>query len=403
MLLYIKWHFGLVYTLLLARAFAISPNLQLPFKSIHPALTTSSLLSLHKDLVGIQSISGNEHQVGNFLSGYLQDHNFTVEIHHVDPLSNTAGTVGGKNQRFNVFAYLGNSRKTRVLVSSHIDTVPPYWPYKVREQDDIWGRGTVDAKGSVAAQITATKDLLAAGDIREGDVSLLFVVGEEVGGDGMVAANALNLTWEAVIFGEPTELKLASGHKGVVGFKIKATGKAGHSGYPWLGENANSMLIPALAVLDKIELPSSKKYGNTTLNIGRIEGGVAANVIAESSQAQIQMRLAAGTAEDAKRTVLELVKSVDERLEVSFVSKGYGPIDIDCDVEGFDKIVVNYGTDIPNLHGDHKKYLYGPGSILVAHSDHEHVTARDLEEAVEGYKKLITAALACSETDVRET
>jgi acetylornithine deacetylase len=63
------------------------------------------------------------------------------------------------------------------------------------------------------------------------------------------------------------------------------------------------------------------------------------------------------------------------------------------DMAGFDTVVVNYGTDIPNLDGKHKRYLYGPGSILVAHSDHEHLTAGDLEEAVEGYKKLMIALL----------
>lgn len=55
--------------------------------------------------------------------------------------------------------------------------------------------------------------------------------------------------------------------------------------------------------------------------------------------------------------------------------------------------MVNYGTDIPNLNGDHKRYLYGPGSILVAHSDHEHLVASDLYKAVEGYKTLIRASL----------
>lgn len=60
---------------------------------------------------------------------------------------------------------------------------------------------------------------------------------------------------------------------------------------------------------------------------------------------------------------------------------------------GFGEIVVNYGTDIPNLKGDHKRYLYGPGSILVAHSDHEEISAGDLKKAVEGYKTLIRASL----------
>lgn len=55
--------------------------------------------------------------------------------------------------------------------------------------------------------------------------------------------------------------------------------------------------------------------------------------------------------------------------------------------------VMNYGTDIPNLKGNHTRYLYGPGSILVAHGDNENLTVADLETAVEGYQKLILHAL----------
>ena len=391
------------------------PHAQYPL-NVRPT-TASSLLPLHRALVEIESISGNEDKVGEYLHSYLAAHNFTVERQHVDPLASRA-----ESSRFNLLAYPGgNKHSARVLLSSHIDTVPPYWPYENRKHNQIWGRGSVDAKGCVATQIQAVRELLAAGDIAEKDVALLFVVGEEIGGDGMRKANGLGLSWETVIFGEPTELKLASGHKGNLGFSIKATGKAGHSGYPWLGENANSMLIPALAALDKMELPRSKKYGNTTLNIGKMEGGVAGNVIAETAKAQIQIRIADGSAEKIKEIVIDTINKVDDRLELTFLSKGYGPIDIDADVEGsnfpfdrsccyskcpsrsldnsplrllgFDTIVVNYGTDIPNLYGDFKKYLYGPGNILVAHSDHEHLTEEDLFAAVEGYKKLVLAAL----------
>lgn len=370
------------------------------------------MLSLHRALVEIESISGNEYKVGEYLHSYLTALNFTVERQLVDPLA-----VDAESSRFNLLAYSGDKHSARVLLSSHIDTVPPYWPYENREHDQIWGRGSVDAKGCVASQIQAVRELLATGEIAGRDVALLFVVGEEIGGDGMRKANDLGLSWETVIFGEPTELKLASGHKGNLGFNIKATGKAGHSGYPWLGENANSMLIPALAALDRLELPSSKKYGNTTLNIGKMEGGVAANVIAETAKAQIQIRIADGSAEKIKDIVVDTITKVDARIELNFLSKGYGPVDIDTDVEGsksfnhysksptvygnlrlhllgFDTIVVNYGTDIPNLYGDYKKYLYGPGNILVAHSDHEHLVEDDLFAAVEGYTKLILAALA---------
>ncbi|MCJ1399693.1 hypothetical protein MMC11_002895 [Xylographa trunciseda] len=360
-------------------------------------MTSEKLVELHHHLVRIESITGNENAVGRYLANYLSGHNFTVEKQSLDA-STTGEQISSsldltKSERFNILAYSGSSRKSRVLVSSHIDTVPPFWPYEIRNGNEIWGRGTVDAKGCVAAQIAAVQELLATGEIHEGDVAFLFVVGEETGGDGMRKANDLNLTWETAIFGEPTDLKLASGHKGNLGFRIRAKGKAGHSGYPWLGESANSMLIPALAAIDKLELPSSEKYGNTTVNIGRMEGGVAANVIAETASAQVAIRLAAGTAEDAKKMVLDAIAKIDKRLEFDFSGRGYGPVYIDSDVKGFETIVVNYGTDIPNLEGDHKRYLYGPGSILVAHSDHEHLTVDDLLTAVEGYKKLIRAAL----------
>ena len=363
------------------------PHAQHPLK-LYPT-SKNPLLSLHRALVEIESISGNEYAVGEFLHSYLTAHNFTVERQHVDPLAGNAET-----SRFNLLAYTGNKHTARILLSSHIDTVPPYWPYENRKNNQIWGRGSVDAKGCVATQIQAMRELLAAGEIAKTDVALLFVVGEEIGGDGMRKTNDLGLSWETVIFGEPTELKLASGHKGNLGFTIKATGKAGHSGYPWLGENANSMLIPALAALDQMELPRSKKYGNTTFNIGKMEGGVAGNVIAETAKAQIQIRIADGSADAIREIVIDTINNVDERLELEFLSKGYGPVDIDTDVDGFDTIVVNYGTDIPNLYGSYKRYLYGPGNILVAHSDHEHLAEGDLLEAVAGYKKLVLAALA---------
>lgn len=296
-------------------------------------LDKKPLLSLHRSLMEIDSTSGREHDVAIWLESYLTALNFTVEKQAVEPLpdSNPSQTP----QRYNILAYPGLNRKTRILLSSHIDTVPPYIPYSIRNGNEIWGRGSVDDKACVAAQVTAVLELLSSDSINaDGDVSLLFVVGEEVSGDGMRTANALNLAWESVIFGEPTELKLVSGHKGVVSFSIKARGKSGHSGYPWLGENANSLLIPALLALEKADLPSSEKYGNSTLNLGRINGGVAANVIAEEARADILIRVAEGSAEQTKEIVYKIVKSIDEKLEIRYSSEGYGPVDINTDIEG---------------------------------------------------------------------
>lgn len=142
-----------------------------------------------------------------------------------------------------------------------------------------------------------------------------------------------------------------------------------------------------------VELPRSEKYGNTTVNIGRIRAGVAANVIAKEAEADIGIRIAAGDPQSVKENVLRTLKSVDERLDVSWSHAAYAPVEIDHDVPGFEVVTVNYGTDIPNLKGHHKRYLYGPGSILVAHADDEHLKVQDLFDAVEGYRKLILFCL----------
>lgn len=290
--------------------------------------------------------------------------------------------------------------------------VPPFYPYKREDtptNKTISGRGSVDAKGSVATQIIAVNNLLASASISPDDVSLLYVIGEETGGDGMRAANDLNLQPEAIIFGEPTEGKLAAGHKGNLGVRLTAKGKAAHSGYPWLGRSATEVLVKSLTAVLELgnHLPESDKYGITTINIGKVDGGVAGNVVAEQASASITVRIAKGTPAFMKKqfvkTVHHAVKDFlegemepEDVIDIEFTSEGYAPIDIDHDVPGFDAITVNYGTDIPNFNKTvegQKRYLYGPGSILVAHSDHEMLTENQLIDAVEGYQRIILHVL----------
>lgn len=273
----------------------------------------------------------------------------------------------------------------------------------------------MDDKASIAAQLAAVNALITHKKISRDSIALLFVVGEETGGDGMRAANALGLTPSTIIFGEPTEGKLVSGHKGNLGLKIHAKGKAAHSGYPWLGRSANEVLTRALAALMELgpRLPRSEKYGVTTINLGRIEGGVAANVVAERACASVAVRIAEGTPGmikgEIKKAVSRAVEGfledgmkMEDVVELSYESEGYGPVDIDADLPGFEVFTVNYGTDIPNLEKvveGQKRYLYGPGSIMVAHSDHEALTEGELLDAVEGYQKIIMHVLGTNDED----
>jgi acetylornithine deacetylase len=279
------------------------------------------LLDLHRELVERSSITGSEHNVSQYLAGYLRARGFSVESQPV------------LNGRENVLAYIGQERQTRILITSHIDTVPPFIPYELRG-DQVWGRGSADAKGSVAAQIFAVERLRDAGTIIEGDAALLFVVGEEKDGHGMKAANDLGLTWESVIFGEPTELKLARGHKGGLAFTLSANGKAGHSGYPELGRSAIEILVRGLSALYQLELPGSERFGNTTLNVGQIEGGVAPNVIAQNASATVLVRVASDDLDEIKTRIEKAVSAASPWLDVNFLSHGIRPVHIDSDVEG---------------------------------------------------------------------
>ncbi|KAF8467671.1 hypothetical protein BDZ91DRAFT_762487 [Kalaharituber pfeilii] len=348
-------------------------------RKIASPLDNSALLLLHKNLIEIPSITGDEKAVAEWLATYLVSRNFTVETQAV-----------GEN-RENVFAYIGSKRETNTLITSHIDVVPPFIPYR-ETPTAVYGRGSSDAKGSVAAQIMAVEELWNEGAIGEGDIAMLYVVGEEITGDGMKTANALNPGWKTVIFGEPTELKLAVGHKGIAEFEVISEGRAAHSGYPHLGINANSNLIKVLYGLDNLQLPVSSLLGNSTINIGQIEGGVAANVVPDKAKAIGSVRIA-GDLKETVRLINEAVGSVEGVRIVWEERPHYGPVELDYDVEGFETTVCSYGTDVPNLYGDHKKYLYGPGSILVAHGDNEHILKSDLYKAVIGYKKLIHESL----------
>lgn len=391
-------------------------------------INASPFLSFHRDLVQTESISGNEAQVGSLVVDFLQTHNFTVLKQPVN---------GDDDKRFNILAYPGSlsSRQPEILLTSHIDTVPPFIPYSLsyidrkknhhsKENIRISGRGSVDAKASVAAQIFSLLDILndTTTSSDTPPVGLLFVTGEETRGDGMRAFsnfpsfNPNPSPYHTFIFGEPTERALVSGHKGMLRFDIQAKGQAAHSGYPWLGRSAVSAILPALQRVDRLGesipvedggLPSSEKYGKTTVNIGRVDAGVATNVVPASARAEVAVRLAAGTPVQTRhiidRAISNATNGDDDHVYAVFessYSENYAPQDLDTDVDGFDVVTVNYGTDVPHLvvHPNRggkavKRYLYGPGSIYVAHGDNEGLTVAELEGAVDGYRRLIEAAL----------
>ena len=375
---------------------------EVPLPRYNQRNITESILSLHKALVNIPSVSGTEGGIAHWLKDYLSSLSYHVQLQEL-PSDDSTGT---NTKRYNVLASHDPAFQTPILLTTHIDTVPPFTPYNRTHEHGhtiLHGRGSNDAKASLAAQIVALTDLLYHEKISSQTASLLFVADEEVHGLGMRTANALNEDghWKAVIFGEPTESRLITGHKGIVLFDVVAQGRDAHSGYPWLGQSAIDMLIPGLVALRAIEakLPSSKEVGNSTLNIGTIQAGVAGNVVAAHAKAQIAIRIGGGTVDEVKDIISTTIREVNPSLKLKWSGNGYGPVKCDTDIKGFELGSVNYGTDVPNLQGDHRRYLWGPGSILSAHSDHESVDEMELVKAVGAYQRLILGALEGLEKD----
>lgn len=319
-------------------------------------------------LARIDSTSGREGDVIRFTERLLSDRGWTVTRIPV-----SAG-------RDNLLA--APSDAPGVTLSTHLDTVPPFIAPRL-EGERIWGRGSCDAKGIAAAMICAAERLRAQGHA----VSLLFVVGEETTHDGAHAANAWPTTSRALINGEPTESTLAVGTKGALRLWLHAHGVAAHSAYPELGRSAIDALLDALHDVRALRFPTDPVLGDITINIGIIQGGVADNVIAAEAQARVMIRLVS----DAEEVLARVREVVGERAVVHEVVR-VPPVRL-ATVNGFPTSVVAYATDVPVLTAWGTPYLFGPGSIRVAHRDDEHIEIEELRAAVDAYERLVHAAL----------
>jgi acetylornithine deacetylase len=316
---------------------------------------------LTRKLIDIESISGNEGAVGAELYDELCRLGYTT---HKMPVA---------HERFNIIATL-DDRPPQLVFSTHMDTVPPFIPSS-EDNDNIYGRGSCDAKGIIAAQITACQRLRREGAA----VGMLFVVGEERDSLGAKVANQSPPGCRYLINGEPTENKIAVCSKGALRVEITAQGRMAHSAYPELGESAIDKLITALDRLRSMKLPENPEVGPCTLNIGLIEGGRAPNVIPDHARAQLLYRLV-GPSDELRRQITDTVAGLataEFTLEISYMKLQTVP--------GIPTMVAAFTTDIPALNSWGTPVLLGPGSIHVAHTEREHLPKKQLHEAVELY------------------
>jgi acetylornithine deacetylase len=315
-----------------------------------------------RQLVDIESITGNEGPVGDFLHRELLRRGFQAE------------KIAVEGSRCNVFAISSEQPRPGVVFSTHMDTVPPF----ISSSEDaarVYGRGSCDAKGIIATQVAAAERLRQEGI----HVGLLFLVGEERDSLGAKMANQNPPGSKFLVNGEPTENQIAIASKGALRVELIAEGRMAHSAYPGLGESAIDKLLLALRRLQAMKLPVEEGIGPCTLNIGVIEGGRAPNVVPDKARAQLLYRLV-GPSEPLKQEIVAAVGNVarvEFVLEIPFVRLRT--------LNSLPTMVAAFTTDIPALSNWGQPLLIGPGSIHVAHTDGEYVEKKQLHEAVDLY------------------
>jgi acetylornithine deacetylase len=316
-------------------------------------------VALTRALVDIDSTTGLEAEAGRWLVDYLRGLGYSVTTQPVD------------DTRFNVLATLG---PIHVVLTTHFDCVPPFFPSRI-EGDRLYGRGSCDAKGILAAQVGAVEQLRRDGETR---VGLLFVVGEERGSDGAKTANESANGCRFLIDGEPTESQLGLATRGMLRLKLKATGRAAHSSFPELGESAIDKLLDVLVELRSVNLPSDALLGATHYTVGLISGGVAPNIVSPSAEAEVMFRTVSDGAE-----IRRVLRPLESKVSIEHVLEA-PPVRMTT-VPGYDAVVFPYATDIPFLSSWGQPVLFGPGSIHVAHTADEFISIPELQSAVSHY------------------
>ena len=361
----------------------------------------------HK-ILNIDSTSGKEAELADILSV-----EFAASGRRVKTFDVGDGTM-------NLLVSWGTPK---VVFCTHLDTVPPYIKPRIDVQDGmvIYGRGTCDAKGQIFSMYEACKELESKGCT---DFGLLLLAGEETGSFGAKAFNALvserpsvmssevgtsvNDVW--LIVGEPTDNCMASAAKGTKSFEVTFTGQPCHSGYPENGQSAVMHFNDFVNALRSIVFPEDPVLGETTWNIGKLSSDNPQNILSGRLTCRVYFR----TTFESDEMVCNIMRNMagaDARLRFGrpkvqdgsdIVAKDVAPWQKAMSVqafggdapsrfevlEGFETKPVAFGSDAPQLKCFTHKILCGPGSILAAHRDEEHIALADLETAVRNYIKI---------------
>ncbi len=332
-------------------------------------LDTAQLAAILKEWLGVDSTSGEEREFLEHLEAFFADDGWTIQRQEVAP------------NRWNLL--VGDGTPAKVLFSTHVDTVPPFLP--VRQEDNtVYGRGACDTKGGLVAMWAAARRLKNRGV--EG-IGFLLVVGEEVDHCGAKIARQLDVQPTRIILCEPTQNRVVRAQRGMIRFALRTTGVAGHSAFPNDGTSAIHRLLDGIERLRQTTWPTDDILGETTINVGVIEGGVAANIFAPTARAELLFR--------AVSPVEPMIERVEELLgdEIEIEDIIYNdPVFFDAP-DDLESCTVPFNTDATYLAELGPVWLVGPGDIRCAHSDDERIDLNELQTGIDLYETLASRAL----------
>lgn len=364
------------------------------------------VVKLTQELIAFDTVNppGNEYAIAKFVGALLMENGFNITY------------VPFEGDRLHVIAEKGLSKEAFPIVfTGHFDTVPlgdKKWitdPFGGQVLDGkLYGRGSSDMKGGVAAMVLAAIRAFKEGK-PVGGVRLILTSGEELGCQG---ANDLVVTYKdlgranGLIVGEPTANIPAIGHKGGLYLRLTATGSTAHSSMPHLGENAIYKVARAILRTEQFQFKDEKDplLGLSSLNVGRVFGGMNINSVPDHAGFTIDARTT--SAIDHKRLLKQIQKelgdgisietlvdlpAVSTRADDPFVKMVYEACSIYPDAEGFPKALpyLTDGSVLQKAYGGIPTIILGPGQPELAHKTDEFCFVSKLQEAVEIYKQII--------------
>jgi len=283
----------------------------------------------------------------------------------------------------------------RVVFTTHLDVVPAPERLFMPEVSGgfLRGRGACDAKGVAAVMIQAAEALRVQGRT---DIGLLFVVEEETESAGAQAAVPMlrERNIQFIVNGEPTDGKLVAAQKGILAGRISARGKACHSGYPELGIDANAFLIELGHTLRSISYGEHPVLGKATINVGLLQGGSAGNIISPKGELNFWIR-AVGPASSLTDHISGAIREVTSRFAgietTTAITIESDPVEL-LVLPGFETTVFCGGSDVAfYVESGARCLMFGPGSLLLAHTDDERIALPQLSEAFEAYQRIYHA------------